>query len=143
MSEDDRRTGVKKLRGAVSFAAVLKARGVNMRRAALCRKRRSRRKTAPFGPGYVIVLAFEGSKIISCQWRRNDYRTLSVAWRGTASGFRLSASLFLNSELRSAMYRRISHNALFGAEGLFVTKLTGPGCVYLQNLPRLVETMAG
>ena len=26
-------------------------------------------------------------------------------------------------------------NALFGGEGLFLTKLTGPGCVYLQSLP--------
>jgi uncharacterized protein (TIGR00266 family) len=32
-------------------------------------------------------------------------------------------------------------NALFGGEGLFLTKLTGPGCVYLQSLPfsRLVD----
>ncbi|MBD3325210.1 TIGR00266 family protein [candidate division KSB3 bacterium] len=26
-------------------------------------------------------------------------------------------------------------NALFGGEGLFLAKLTGPGCVYLQSLP--------
>jgi len=43
MSEYDRRTGVKQLRvrgfKAVSFAAVLKAIGVNIRRAAACRKR--------------------------------------------------------------------------------------------------------
>lgn len=32
-------------------------------------------------------------------------------------------------------------NALFGGEGLFLAKLTGPGCVYLQSLPfsRLVD----
>lgn len=46
MSEYDRRTGVKKLRvrgmRAVSFAAVIKAIGVNIRRAAVCQKRRNR-----------------------------------------------------------------------------------------------------
>ena len=26
-------------------------------------------------------------------------------------------------------------NALFGGEGLFLAKMTGPGCVYLQSLP--------
>jgi uncharacterized protein (AIM24 family) len=32
-------------------------------------------------------------------------------------------------------------NALFGGEGLFLAKLTGPGKVYLQSLPfaRLVD----
>lgn len=32
-------------------------------------------------------------------------------------------------------------NALFGGEGMFLAKLTGPGCVYLQSLPfsRLVD----
>ena len=35
-------------------------------------------------------------------------------------------------------------NALFGGEGLFLVKLTGPGCVYLQSLPfsRLVDRIA-
>ena len=35
-------------------------------------------------------------------------------------------------------------NALFGGEGLFLTKLTGPGCVYLQSLPfsRLVDRIS-
>lgn len=36
-------------------------------------------------------------------------------------------------------------NALFGGEGLFLTKLAGPGKVYLQSLPfaRLVNRIAG
>ncbi|PID55699.1 hypothetical protein CSB45_14800 [candidate division KSB3 bacterium] len=62
MSEYDRQTGVKKLRvrgmRAVRFAAVLKARGINIRRAAMCRKRRNRLNTPLVGPLYVIVLAF-------------------------------------------------------------------------------------
>lgn len=35
-------------------------------------------------------------------------------------------------------------NALFGGEGLFLTKLTGPGCVYLQSLPfsKLVDRIS-
>ena len=33
------------------------------------------------------------------------------------------------------------NNALFGGEGIFLAKMTGPGCVYLQSLPfsRLVD----
>jgi uncharacterized protein (TIGR00266 family) len=35
-------------------------------------------------------------------------------------------------------------NALFGGEGLFLAKMTGPGCVYLQSLPfsRLVDRIS-
>ncbi|MCP4402479.1 MAG: TIGR00266 family protein [bacterium] len=35
-------------------------------------------------------------------------------------------------------------NALFGGEGLFLTKLAGPGCVYLQSLPfsKLVDRIS-
>ena len=54
MSEYDRRTGVKKLRvrgfKAVTFAAVLKAIGVNIRRAAACRKRRKLTDRTPLQP---------------------------------------------------------------------------------------------
>lgn len=54
MSEYDRRTGVKKLRvrgfKAVSFSAVLKAIGVNIRRAAACRKRRKLADWSPLQP---------------------------------------------------------------------------------------------
>lgn len=66
MSEYDRRTGVKKLRvrglKAVSFAAVLKAIGVNIRRATACRKRRHGMDSPPHRPQCGIIYAYSRFK---------------------------------------------------------------------------------
>lgn len=66
MSEYDRRTGVKKLRvrgkKAVSFAAVLKAIGVNIRRAAACRKRRNGLGMPPHRPHRGTMCVFSRFK---------------------------------------------------------------------------------
>jgi hypothetical protein len=66
MSEYDRRTGVKKLRvrgmRAVNFAAVLKAIGVNIRRAAVCLRRRNGLGIPPNVPHRDTLCDFSGVK---------------------------------------------------------------------------------
>lgn len=66
MSEFDRRTGVKKLRvrgmKAVSFAVVLKAIGVNIRRAVACRKRKNSLTAPSSRPHCGTVCAFSRVK---------------------------------------------------------------------------------
>ncbi len=66
MSEYDRRTGVKKLRvrglKAVSFAATLKAIGVNIRRATACRRRRKSLGAPPFALQSDTICAYSRFK---------------------------------------------------------------------------------
>jgi hypothetical protein len=77
MSEYDRRTGVKKLRvrgmKAVSFAAVLKAIGVNIRRASLCLRRRKKAGFPPERPRCGTIFAYF---CVKDQARSNVFRIL-------------------------------------------------------------------